>query len=96
MEFSQFLPWISLLVGLAGRVFIPWLAIRQQDPENAAWSWPYVWPQLMAFVILFLLIPLLVADLEAVSSIPAQAAWLIGWAAGDIGRKTYKALADES
>ena len=43
MEFSQFLPWISLLVGLAGRVFIPWLAIRQQDPENAAWSWPPDW-----------------------------------------------------
>ena len=95
MEFSQFLPWISLLVGLLGRVFVPWLAVRQQDPENAKWSWKFVWPQLLSFAILFLLLPLLVADLEMIIDIPVQAAWLLGWGAGDIGRKTYKALANE-
>ena len=91
----MYLSWIFLLVGLLGRVFIPWLAVRQQDPENAQWAWPYVWPQLLSFGILFLLLPLLVADLEAVSQIPYQAAWLVGWGAGDIGRKSYKVLASE-
>ena len=86
----------SLLVGLAARVFIPWFAKRRKDPANAKWSWPFVWPQLLSFGILILLLPLLVKELDRIADVPAQAAWLIGWAAGDIGRKTYKALASES
>ena len=89
------LPWVFLLIGLLGRVFIPWLVVRQQDPENAQWAWKYVWPQALSFVILFLMLPLLIADLEAVSQIPFQAAWLMGWGAGDIGRKSYKVLASD-
>ena len=96
MEFSQLLPWFSLLIGLAARVFVPWLAVRQADPGNAKWSFhPFVWPQLLSFAILFLLLPLLVADLDMITEIPVQAAWLLGWGAGDIGRKTYKTLASE-
>jgi len=92
---ENILPWVFLFIGLLGRVFIPWLSVRQQDPENAKWSWKYVWPQLLSFAILFLLLPLLISDLEAVSDIPFQAAWLLGWGAGDVGRKTYKALIEE-
>lgn len=91
----QALPYISLVFGLLMRVFIPWLAKRQVDPENAKWNWKYVWPQLLSFGLVFLLVPLTVADIGAVGDIPAQAAWVLGWGAGDIGRKTYKTLAQE-
>ncbi len=88
----EYLPWASLLIGLAGRVFIPWLSVRQQNPERGQWDWNKVWPQLLSFGILFLLLPLLIADLQAISAIPVQAAWLLGWGAGDVGQKTYKAF----
>lgn len=87
--------YFSLFAGLIMRVFIPWLAIRQQDPENAQWDWDYVWPQLLSVVIVALLLPLTIGDLASVGAIPAQAAWILGWGAADIGRKTYKALASE-
>lgn len=86
---------ISLFVGVLGRVFIPWLAKRQQDPENAQWSWQYVWPQLLSFGLIVLLLPLVVDNLESIALLEPQAAWLLGWGAADIGRTTYKALAGE-
>ena len=86
----------SLLVGLLARVLVPWLAKRREDPEGAQWSWRFVWPMMLSFGILLLLVPLLVGELETVAQMPAQAAWLVGWGAADIGRKTYKTLVKES
>jgi hypothetical protein len=91
----NYIAWLSLFAGLFMRVAIPWLAKRQQDPENAKWDWVYVWPQLLSFGLVALLLPLTIQDLASVSDIPAQAAWILGWGAADIGRKTYKALANE-
>lgn len=90
-----YVTWFSLVAGLLLRVFIPWLAKRRLNPDEAQWSWRYVWPQLLSFVIVFLLVPLTIADLTAVSDVPAQAAWILGWGAADLGRKTYKTLAEE-
>jgi hypothetical protein len=95
MEFATMLPWISLFVGLVARIFVPWLAKRREEDPPTKWEWKFVWPQLMAVAIIFLLLPLLISDLEAVQNLPFQAAWLAGWAAADIGRETYKALAKE-
>lgn len=91
----EFLAWFSLFAGLLLRIFIPWLAKRQMDPENAQWDWKYVWPQLLSVGIVALLLPLTIADLGSIAEIPAQAAWVLGWGAADIGRKTYKALAND-
>lgn len=96
MSFEQALPWVSLIVGLLARIIVPWLAVRQADPVNADWSWRFVWPMVVSFVIVFLILPLVVADLAVVQTLPFQAAWLMGWGAADIGRKSYKALAKES
>lgn len=96
METANIMALVSLLIGLAARVFVPWLAARRLDPENAGWDWKFVWPQLLGFGIIVLLLPLLISDLSVVLEMPAQAAWLVGWGAADIGRKTYKALAGES
>ena len=90
-----YLAWFSLFAGLSLRVFIPWLAKRQQDPENAQWDMKYVWPQVLSVVLVGLLLPLTIADLGSVADIPVQAAWILGWGAADIGRKTYKTLANE-
>ena len=92
---EQIWPWISLGIGVLARIFVPWLAKRREAPEKAQWNWKFVWPQLVSVALIFLLLPLLIGDLGIVSSLPFQAAWLAGWAAADIGRETYKALAKE-
>lgn len=88
-------PWVSMTVGVMARVFVPWLAKRREEPEEAKWSWKFVWPQLVSVGLIFLLLPLLLGDLSEMGGLPWQAAWLAGWAAADIGRETYKALAKE-
>ena len=88
-------PWISLSIGVLARVFVPWLAKRRENPQGAEWAWKFVWPQVIAVALIFLLLPVVVSDLGAVSQLPFQVAWLAGWAAADIGRETYKALARE-
>lgn len=93
--FLSLAPWMALALGLIARVFVPWLAKRLETPQEAKWQWKYVWPQVVAVGLLLLLLPLLVDDLAGMSGVPWQLAWLSGWAAGDIGRKTYKALAKE-
>lgn len=93
---SEWIGLISLLVGLAARIVVPWLAVRQQDPENAAWSWRFVWPMLLSFGIVVLLLPLIIQDLESIRELPYQAAWLVGWGAADIGRKAYKMISKEA
>ena len=84
----------SLLFGLLSRIFIPWLAKRQKDPISAKWSWKYVLPQIVSFLLVVLLLPLLINDLQLILDVSVQEGWLIGWGVGDIGRKTYKALAE--
>jgi len=93
MDVSLLLPWLSLLVGLAARIFVPWLAKRQKDADASQFEWSYVWPQLLSVVLILAVLPLVVSDLSLVSNLPYQAAWLLGWAAGDIGRQTYKVMA---
>lgn len=93
MDVSTLLPWLSLFVGLAARIFVPWLAKRQQDADASAFEWKYVWPQLLSVALILFVLPIVVSDLSLVSNLPYQAAWLLGWAAGDIGRQTYKVMA---
>jgi len=88
-------PWLSMTLGVVARVFVPWLAKRRQEPDKAKWNWKFVWPQLVSVALIFLLLPLLIGDLADMGGLPWQAAWLAGWAAADIGRETYKALAKE-
>ena len=95
MNIEQLWPWLFLGLGVVARVFVPWLAKRREQPESAKWAWPYVWPQLISVVLILLLLPVVVSDMSIVSSLPFPAAWLAGWAAADIGRETYKALAKE-
>ena len=93
---SEWMGLISLIVGLAARILVPWLAVRQQDPEKAEWSWLQVWPMLLSFGLVVLLLPLVIADLEAIKDLPYQAAWLVGWGAADVGRKAYKLVSKEA
>ncbi len=88
-------PWVSMAVGVLARVFVPWLAKRREEPDMFKWSWKFVWPQFVSVGLIFLLLPLLIGDLSKMGGLPWQAAWLAGWAAADIGRETYKALAKE-
>lgn len=92
---NVYLPWISLFLGLAAKAFLPWLAKRRLNPELYSWDWKVFWPQLLGFLLIGLVLPVVIGDLASISSLGPQTAWLVGWGAADIGSQTYKAFAKE-
>jgi len=88
---EPYLAWIFLVLGILSRIFVPFLLARRDDP-NLSWSWRYIWPQLITVLVIFLVLPLLIADLEAVAGLAPAVAYLAGWAAADLGRETDKLL----
>lgn len=83
--------WILLTVGTLARVIVPFLIERRENPQ-LGWDMKYVWPQIISFVIIALMLPVIVPNLESISSLDLQAAFLVGWAAGDIGNMGRKFL----
>lgn len=92
MEATQYIGWLALGLGLLSRVFVPWFNARRLNPEEAKWSWRYVWPQLIGVGIAVLTLPFVVTDLESIGSLTFGPAWLIGWAAADLGRFADKLI----
>lgn len=82
----QYLGWVGLGLGVISRIFIPWLNVRRVNPDEADWSWRYVWPQLIAVVIVALGLPLVLSSVESIGQLAFTPAWLIGWAVADVGR----------
>ena len=82
----MFVGWIGLTFGVISRIFVPWLNERRNNPDNAKWSWRYVWPQLVAVVVVALLLPLVLSNVEAIGEMAFGAAYVIGWGVADIGR----------
>ncbi len=82
----MFIGWVGLGFGVVSRIFVPWLNERRLNPDNAKWSWRYVWPQLIAVVVVTLLLPLVLSNVETVGEMAFSAAYVIGWGAADIGR----------
>ncbi len=92
MDTSLYLGWVGLGLGVISRIFIPWLNARRVNPDEANWSWRFVWPQLIAVLIVFLGLPLALSSVGAVGELAFAAAWLIGWAVADVGRFVDKAV----
>ena len=88
----EYVGWVGLGAGVVSRVFIPWLNARRVNPGEAQWNWRYVWPQLLAVVIIVLGLPLVLSNVENVGSLGFAAAYLIGWAVADVGRFLDKAV----
>ena len=88
---EPYLAWIARVFGVLSRVFVPFLLARRDNPD-LPWTWRYIWPQLITVLVIFLLLPLLIADLEAVSSLAPAVAYLAGWAAADVGREADKLI----
>lgn len=83
--------WILLGTGILARIVVPFLVARRETPD-LSWEWKYVWPQAIGFVIIALMLPVIVPDLDSISNLDLQAAFLVGWAAGDIGNVGRKVL----
>lgn len=88
---GPFIPWILLVLGILARIFVPFLLARRDDP-SLGWDWKYVWPQLISFAIIALMLPVILPNLASISGLDPQAAFLAGWAAGDIGNVGRKFL----
>lgn len=86
MDITPFLGWIGLGLGVISRIFVPWLQARRQNPEEAQWSWRYIWPQIAGVTIVALLLPLVISDLTAIGGMAFGAAYVVGWGAADMGR----------
>ena len=83
--------WILLTIGIIARIVVPFLMERRENPE-LKWDMKYVWPQIISFVIIALMLPVIVPNLESIAVLDYQAAFLVGWAAGDIGNVGRKFL----
>jgi hypothetical protein len=83
--------WSLLTVGVLARIVVPFLMERRENP-SLSWDWKYVWPQIISFVIIALMLPVIVPNLESIADLDYQAAFLVGWAAGDIGNVGRKFL----
>lgn len=88
----EYIGWVGLALGVVSRIFVPWLNVRRVNPENAKWSWRYVWPQLLSVLIAALLLPLMLSDLNLIGGMAFGAAYVAGWGAADIGRFLDKAI----
>ena len=86
---TEYISWLLLVLGITARIMVPWLIARKENPD-LLWSWCYIWPQLVSFVVIALMLPILISDLANVSNLELQAAFLVGWAAADIGNTARK------
>jgi len=89
-ELVEVLPYFLFILGVFGRVFLPWLNARRSNPD-LPWSWRMIWPQLVTGLIVLIVAPL-ITGLEALGSLKPVAAYLSGWAAADVGREIDKFL----
>jgi len=92
---EPYLAWLFLILGVISRVFVPFLLARRDNP-NLSWSWRFIWPQLITVLVVFLVLPLLIADLELISDLTPAVAYLSGWAATDVGREADKLFTRKS
>lgn len=83
--------WSLLFVGETARIVVPFLLERRENPD-LSWDMKYVWPMVISFVIISLMLPVIVPNLESIADLDYQAAFLVGWAAGDIGNVGRKFL----
>ena len=88
---EPYLAWIALIFGVLSRIFVPFLLERRDNPD-LSWSWRFIWPQLITVLVVFLVLPLLISDLEAISGLAPAVAYLSGWAAADVGRNADKLI----
>ena len=90
--FEQVLPYFLFVLGVAGRVFVPY-AVRFLEDESR-FDWRYVVAQIVtAFVAL---LPMVAADVASflanVGALGVLAAVVYGWFSADLGREIQKGV----
>lgn len=91
---SGYESYIFLLAGILARVFIPYLVTLYKTDEEWDWKWVYLRGQLIGAAIVFLALPVLLGDLNAVASWDWQAAFLSGYGVAEIGRFVDKSVSE--
>lgn len=89
-EWQEFLPYVFYVLGVAGRVVLPYLKARLDADEPFGFDWRYVAGQLVTAVIV--LIPLLGSQeyLAQLGGLSYLGTLLVGWGASDVGRLGQK------
>lgn len=78
----------AFAVGTLAKLLVPWLIKRYRNPDapDSAWNWRYFWPQLVGFVVVLLVAPVLNPDISKVNMLPPFAAYLAGWGTADMAK----------
>lgn len=87
----EIVPWISFALGILARIILPFLEARYNDPDLPFAKKYLRGPALMVLMVI-LVLPILVDDIGAIANTYWQGAWLIGWAAADLGRFADKGI----
>lgn len=96
MDFTELAPYAGLIIGVLGRVVIPWLIMRGNEEPPTPWEWRKVNAQLLAGALA--LLGLIAAEPNLPNFTFQQAlavglsAALAGWGVADVGRETKKAV----
>jgi hypothetical protein len=88
----EILAYVMFALGVAGRVFIPYLIVYLES--DAAFDWRYVVAQVVAAFVA--LLPMLATNapewLGQVGALGALASFVYGWFAADIGREVQRGM----
>ena len=89
---EQALPFILFFVGVVARVVVPYLTAYLKEPIE--FDWRYLVGQIVGAIVA--LVAMLVTDsatwVAQVGTLGMLAAFLYGWASGDIGREMQKGI----
>lgn len=93
MEWTQLTPYLGLLLGVMGRILLPWLMTQLEG--DAPWDWRKAAGQVVAGLSALLVLVALNPDLPTLTLQQALAVGLLsslgGWGVADIGRTAQKA-----
>lgn len=92
MEFETVAPYLFFVVGVIGRVVIPYVKARIDSSEPLSFDWRYLVGQLIGAAVA--LVPLVAGDefLSQIGSLSWLGAILYGWGSGDVGRTLQKVV----
>ncbi len=88
-----FLPWLFLFLGAFGRILLPFLYERRDNPD-LKWEWRYVYGQAISLIIFVLVLPVLVDNLAGIVDLELQQAFLVGYGAAAFGRLGDKRISE--
>lgn len=76
--------YVFMLLGVVARAIVPWLIKMYRQEEWISWEWKALRSQLVGVVLVLVLLPSLMDNLNDIMNWDWQKAWLAGYAISDL------------